>query len=72
MGNKFQSRSSGKLRDNNVTDCIVRETALNKVTAPTGYKPGVMLCVFTASVVQVLAYDYVMNITLGPCLINIR
>jgi len=51
MGNKLQSRRSGRLRGNNVTDYTVRETALNKVKAPTGHKRGVMICVFTASVV---------------------
>jgi len=51
MGNKLQSRRSGRLRGNNVTDRTVREIALNKVTALTGYKHCVMFCVSTASVV---------------------
>ena len=34
MGNKLQNRRSARLRGNNVTDCTVRETALNKVIAP--------------------------------------
>jgi hypothetical protein len=48
MGITLQSRHSGRLRGNNVTDCTVRETALNKVMAPTEYKHGGMFCVFTA------------------------
>lgn len=51
MGNKLQSRRSGRLRGNNMTDCTVRETALKKIIAPTAYKHDGMFCVFTDSVV---------------------
>jgi len=44
MGSKLQSRRSGRLRGNNLTDCTVRKTALNKVITPTWCY---VLCVYS-------------------------
>jgi hypothetical protein len=44
MGNKLQIRRSGRLRGSNLTDCTVREIALNKVITPTW---RYVLCVYS-------------------------